>query len=430
MPFANAVTMGAITVTCGLAMLLVGRHRRAHPVFWFLGLQWLIAVGTLAIADFKRESDVAYAAAFFVAVASVSVGQLVTRVSLSTVSRADRFWAQPVESDDTMHWMSMLGLTLVSVLVTYWYYRAVGYNILISLVRGDVLQDVVSLRLATYSGTEYFAPGYVNQFKNVLLPLGLSFLVLGAWHTGRVRTAQVIGAVGVPIALWALLGTGQRGPFVYAAAALTFGLAALGTIRWRALLILASLGLVLFGAMSFYIGRIGDFDALSIVSQVVRRAFVSEQTEGLVGFRYVYQLPTAWFDEWTAGLMGILPGHPGSDLDHVIFGLINGTTRGTSTLPTVGSVYYNGGWAGIVAVYLALGAAYSILYHCFISGRRTVLRCLTYGALFFHLSFFVAGAPVSLINKGVLALFGVLLIRRLGWATDATAAASGRVVAA
>ena len=30
--------------------------------------------------------------------------------------------------------------------------------------------DITTLRLNSYSGSQYFAPGYVNQFKNVLLP--------------------------------------------------------------------------------------------------------------------------------------------------------------------------------------------------------------------------------------------------------------------
>jgi oligosaccharide repeat unit polymerase len=415
MTAANVACIVGYSALVAVALVLLDRHRRANPVYWFLVLQWVIGVGTMAAVDLTRTSDVAYTVAIFLATLAFFAGHLLMAMNLDLAGAAESFWSAEVESDRPSVIALVGGITVVSVAVTYAYYQAVGYNILLSLITGEILEDVVSMRLASYSGTEYFAPGYANQFKNVLLPLGLSALAVWAWIGGRRRLSLLVVATGSPIALWALLGTGQRGAFVYAMLALLFGLSALGHLRVRTLLLGVPVAVFLFGAMSFYIGRISSLDAGSIIGQVAKRAFVNEQTEGLVGFRYVHSLENAWFSEWGTGLMGILPGHPGSDLDHVIFGLINGTTRGTSTLPTVGSVFHNGGWAGLVVFYVLLGMLYTQLYHRFLSGGRTVLRCLAYGALFFHLAYFVAGAPIGMVNKGVVALGMVILLRKMRW---------------
>lgn len=413
MSAANLVVVIAYTVAVAFAAFLFRRHSRANPAFWFLALQWLIGAGTLAIVDLGRDSDVAYATALFVAHGAFVVGVLVMWSQLDVDRAARRFWASPVVGDAVVSRTAVVLLTIAAIGVTAIYYRAVGYNIMSSLVRGEVLEDVVSMRLAAYSGDRYFAPGYVNQFKNVLLPLGLSALVAWAWFAGRRSLALLLATAGVPLALWSLLGTGQRGAFVYAVVALVFGLSAMGLMRARYLAIASAAGVFLFGVMSFYIGRIARLDVFIVVEQVLRRVFVNEQREGLVGWRYIYGLENAWFSQWVDGLLGVLPGHPGSDLDHVIFGIINGTTRGTSTLPTVASVFYNGGWIGLVLVYLLLGAGYLAIYHRLVSGPRTVLRCLGYGALAFHLSYFVAGAPIGLVNRGVVVLVVILVIRRI-----------------
>src|SRR5690606_35590972 len=61
---------------------------------------------------------------------------------------------------------------LISATITIIYYVLIGYNVVILMLEGSLaFGDYSDLRLASYSGEEYFAPGYVNQFKNVLLPL-------------------------------------------------------------------------------------------------------------------------------------------------------------------------------------------------------------------------------------------------------------------
>jgi len=91
---------------------------------------------------------------------------------------------------------------------------------------------------------------------------------------------------------------------------------------------------------------------------------------------------------------------------------MHGTDRGTAGLSTVGSAYHNGGGGTVFLFYLFLGVCYSLAYRRFLMGRRTALRCFSYGALFFVFSIYVAGAPVVLLNKGVLALVLLILVRK------------------
>jgi oligosaccharide repeat unit polymerase len=231
-----------------------------------------------------------------------------------------------------------------------------------------------------------------------------------AWRAGKLRTVWTVGLVGFPITLLALLGTGQRGPLVLAFAAILFGVMAIRRLRVGAVAVSGAVILVLFGVFSSYLGRIRVFSFNSVALEFTKRLFVEEQSAGLTAFRYVRARDVVWFREWGAGFLGLLPSNRGSDLDSRLFALIHGSTRGNTTPSTIASVYHNGGLVMVPIVFMVLGFAYTFAYSRFLSGPRTIARCLTYGAMFFYLASWVGGAPVSLINKGVVTLIAVLAI--------------------
>lgn len=409
----NLLVLLLYTGCVGVGVACLYRYRRSNPVFWFLPLQWVIGAGTIAIIELDRPSDLAYVMLLFTAVLAFLCGAFVAFWSLRVSIAYRAFWMRPVEGDRRIVRVVVIFLVILSVVVTAIYYHAVGYNLLVDLALGRKIADITSARLATYSGEHYYAPGYVNQFKNVLLPLGLSVMGAWAWRAGNRWGQRVLLLVGPPLALWALLGTGQRGFLVYAFCAFLFGLAAIVRIRVRKMLPVVTLVAVLFGVVSFQLGRIHELSVGSVLIQILARMFQGEEEGNLVGFRYVFRMDTSWFSEWARGFKGVLPGTPGSDLDNQIFALIHGSTRGTAALSTVGSVFYNGGIIGVLGVYLAMGWTYTYFYRRFLRGRRTILRCFTYGAAFFYLAFFVTGSPAGLINRGLVTLGIVLFIRKL-----------------
>src|SRR5699024_2267912 len=73
--------------------------------------------------------------------------------------------------------------------------------------------DAASLRLQSYSGSSYYFPGYVNQFKNSLLP-ALVVIVIHYLFARRVNFRIILSSTLVLLSLIFLLGTGQRGAFV------------------------------------------------------------------------------------------------------------------------------------------------------------------------------------------------------------------------
>ncbi len=415
MEISNLLTLIVLSGIVGVGVVWLFPFRRSNPAFWFLIFQWIIAAGTIWLLDLSRPSDFAYALMLILAGSSFLGGAIVAVGALGLRGVYDRFWLRPIEVDPKITRVLIVLLVAISVLVTIAYYRAVGYNLFVDIVFGRNIADIVSARLGAYAGDQYYAPGYVNQFKNVLLPLGLA--VMGAWASRARSWPNVkfwaVLLLGVPFVLYAVLGAGQRGFLVYAIAAFFFGLTAIVRIRLAKIAIVLAMVLGLFGVMSYSLGRIHEFTLGSFLLEFFSRIFQQEQESGLAGFRYVYELDVVWFAEWWKGLQGLSPWHRGSDLDSQIFALIHGSTRGTATIATVGSVFHNGGVVGIIGVYAALGWGYIALYRRFLSGRRTVLRCFAYGALFFYLAFFVAGAPVALVNKGVITLAIVLVIRRL-----------------
>jgi oligosaccharide repeat unit polymerase len=413
MPTTNLLLLLIYTVlVCG-GMAVLFPYRRSNPVFWFLAFQWVIAAGTMAMVDLRRPSDTLYTVMFFVALLAFSYGAAIGFFALNLGDAYSAFWGRPAEADPPSTRFTIFGLVLLSITVTAIYYRAVGYNLFVELALGRTVEDFTSARLAAYSGDRYFAPGYVNQFKNVLLPLGLSAMCGWAWFLRKRWRLRLTLLVGVPVAIWALLGTGQRGFLVYAFLAFLFGLATLVTIPLRKVILAASIVVLLFGILSYYLGRIDQLSPHIVFNQILKRLFVDDQLTGLTGFRYIYGRDVVWFSEWGKGFLGLLPGNRGSDLDHQVFAVMHGTTRGTATMSTLGSIYHNGGVLGVVGIYAAMGFLYTYVYSRFLRGSRTVLRCFAYGVILFYLAFFVAGAPVGLVNKGVVTAAIVLLIRKI-----------------
>ncbi|NOQ76558.1 MAG: hypothetical protein GQ475_01950 [Methylococcaceae bacterium] len=387
--------------------------KRVNPIFWFIIFQWIIATGTFVVADLSRSSDTLYCGLFFIAFFSFLLGANITTRRFNTKERYQHFFNLPLEDDHKLTKQLIYIVVIISAVISLLYYYAVGYNLFSDVVFGKVIPDFKSARLASYSGQNYYAPGYVNQFKNILLPVGLYVICLWLWFGGRRSLFYWVSSLTIVLCLYVLLGTGQRAPFVYSFVTCLFGLGTITKIRLDWLISGTVLVIALFGVFSVLNGRTESMGPFSMVESFVTRIFVNDQQEGLWGFRHILGLENAWFSDWGLGLLGILPNHSGSPLAHELYFLLHGTARGTSGLSTVGSAFHNGGLALVLVFYFLLGCFYSIVFNRLLSGRRTVLRGMSYGGLIFILSVFVSGAPVVLLKKGLLAFLLLITIRKL-----------------
>ena len=215
----------------------------------------------------------------------------------------------------------------VSFAVTCLYFYMVGYNLFLEsiytfITSGSFLDDFEVQRADAYRGDQYYAPGYVNQFKNTLLPLTAVMLYL---YFPRNRRFLWL-TVSAPIVTVALLGTGQRHPFVLVA--IFISVIVVGLTPGRRLIAtsgkLSVIIALVFILASFLSGRQesgsgGDAGFAGAIQKISERIFADQQLGAVVGFRYIDSLPTAWGSHWIDDLAGILPGNPGSLLDNEIF---------------------------------------------------------------------------------------------------------------
>lgn len=387
--------------------------KRANPVFWFIILQSIISLGTLWAIDLRQNTDVLYASLFFLALLGFLVGAFFQHIVLDIKGKSRAFFKKPIKDDASVTKFIIWVFFLISIYVVYLYYQAIGYNLFLDLALGKPITDFKSLRLDTYSGDTYYAPGYVNQLKNALLPLTCGYLLFWLYHKDKKLILLIIAIPMLLMLLYSLLGTGQRAPLVYALVGFFFSISLLTNIKIQKTFIPFLALVPFFGLFSLANERITDFTVLETVFEIMKRIFINEQTEGILSFQYITTIDHAYFYEWLEGFLGILPNHPGSNLEHQAFYNLHGTYRGTSSVSTVASAYHNGGLFFVPIFYSILGVIYTTIYSRFLKGSRTILRSFGYGYIFFILSVYIGGAPVVLLNKGMLAFILILVVRKV-----------------
>lgn len=383
-----------------------------------------MAVGIMLLADISSLSDLVYVGAYFLAGISFLSGALLYLFINPIKSDYDRFFGTPVEIDNdgklNMVWL----IFLLSIFVTTLYYVSVGSNIFLNIALGLTVDDFDTERLASYSGEDYFAPGYANQFKNILLPLTTS--ILGALYFYQKQTIRfnIILLFSLILLPLALLGTGQRAFLAYSAAAFVFAIASLSNLNIRKLIVPGIIAFSLFVFMTYIYksDQVGNSENIifSSIAKALERFIYTEQEEVIVTFRILYERDMVFFYEWYEQLRGILPGFSGSYLQHDLYSYRHGTDRGTAAISTVSSVIYNGSFLFVPIFYSILGFLYFSLYHRFLKGRRSIIRVFSYCALFFYLSAFVSGGPSSLINNGAMAILLFMLLRKLSFRSTQT----------
>ncbi|HEB77522.1 MAG TPA: oligosaccharide repeat unit polymerase [Methylothermaceae bacterium] len=406
----------------GVTAMGMFAHRHVwicNPVVGFLFFNCIMGVGILPLLDLDLEADLVHSLIVIFSPVPVAIGSLLVVRSTGMMSRHRFFWTQREVRDpiivERYAWLALLFSGVVTVL----YYQAVGYNLAIVLLKGGVA-DFTALRLESYAGDTYFAPGYVNQFKNTILPVTFFYLSLrskGRWW----RFPFVL--LGSIFLLYALLGTGQRTFLVIALLVLVSCLIAYrrGKISIRHIMLPAAATIALFLLVSVQLGRVTTGGFWGGVEVLAHRVFASNQWSAVVGFRYVYREDVVLGQEWAKSAAGLLPGVKGSDLARQVHYIMFGSDRGTAPLSVWGSIYYNFGLLGVLYIGILIGATYQTIYMIFLNGSFGLFRVLCYAALFLYLSIWIAGGPVQLLNNGIAAVAALLLMRRIRLGKSRTA---------
>ena len=255
------------TILTATYLFLIWGIKRANPLFFFVIFQWIIGVGSLLLLDLDNVADQVYGVVIFLSQLLFICGAFIGIKKFNLRKNFKKFYNLPVELDLIFKRRLIAILTLISIIIVIVYYQVIGYNLLITTLSNPLDElDFKSLRLATYSGENYFAPGFVNQFKNILLPLGMATILLTLFVKRRMALFYLSLIVFGFFFAYALLGTGQRAPLVYAIGAIGMGLSIIYKIPLRTILIFFIALVTVFTIISLNFGGVktdGIFNAYS-----------------------------------------------------------------------------------------------------------------------------------------------------------------------
>lgn len=402
-----------ITVIALLALFLIGPAR----IFGFLsGLsiflyaQTAMGLGILPLLDPVIEADRVHARVILVTLILYVLTATVAGVVRNSLKSQSSPTIQIIEPKSGVRLLIVL-----SIAVSALYFAAVGHIAFFETLRGAFLGtdvDAASLRLESYSGSTYFFPGYVNQFKNSLLPALVVVVVHYLFHK-KVSGRLVLSAALITVSTVFLLGTGQRGAFV------KFTMIALVYVwitnrhHFKSFVVWIGLfAISLFFLSTIASGRAStDLDSAGsplerlaiLLGQLVERVTGSNQGSAVAGFRYIYDEPVQYGGQWFESLVGLLPGLPGSNLDSQIFATIyGGSTRGTSPPSIWGSIYHNFGEIGCIAIAVVLAL---LLVKISTLGSKqsemNTFQAIGVAGINVIVGSWIAGSPVYLFNFGL-----------------------------
>lgn len=376
----------------------------------FIYAQATMAIGTLPELDATLAADAMHV--------TVIVWSLATLVIVSILYSFIALKAKRVDYAPEVEYSYPKGAVwfwiIVSILISVAYYVSVGYIAFfesIQALASNSGEDIAGLRLESYAGSRYFFPGYVNQFKNALLPALTIVVIVAAYHFRR--SGRLPLAIGLVVAnLVFLLGTGQRGAFVLALALTVIVAYLTGPRGFRKYFArIAIVGLALFFVATFAGGRVAQDLAAApdlgsqvgiLFEQLAFRILGSNQTSSITGFRYIYEQTIPVGSEWGQAIVGLLPGQAGSDLSNRIFAVLYGSTRGTAPLSLWGSVYHNFGFVGVFVIAIIIALILCKLAHSMNANRGTnLIQVAGMAGVTVSIASWIADGPSSILNTGV-----------------------------
>jgi len=371
---------------------VAGRRLIMGPETLFLAM----AAGTFACTTYYSMHEgsaagVVYSTFVGLGILCFGLGTIVATILLSFDHRAElaafrsRRWC-----DDLMGIRRSYALAVgfIASAVTVVYFYQVGAFVPLAALRAllteganEMTLQYNELRAATTPVTgAYLAPGYVSQFRNVLLPL-VCILFLMQNRIGSAHRNRGWIAFFAIMATAATVGTGARfGLAMFGALFLLFGIAPhVWPANLRAGQIMA-VGLVLFislTGLTLMMGPRGQAAFDSVVwapYQVLARVFASPSLERLQVFErfLAFQPPQLGMNTVNA-LSTVLPGPSEYTLPNQLHELLYDSPFGDVGLDVWGTLWYDWQWGGPLIAF-ALGMVYHAFYVGILRGRKTVIR--------------------------------------------------------
>jgi oligosaccharide repeat unit polymerase len=373
-------------------------------------------LGTLIVVDTRNAIDRRYAWIVFFGL-----------VAYTTISMVIRWYLfdhrQPLTSAVTATPLNrwVWGLYGLSLLVSLGYYVAVGHIVLIDSALAHVTghqYNATNARFSSYAVGRYFFPGYVNQFKNCILPVTTLAIVHSLW-VRKLKWRAPLTLAMLAVMLVMVGGTGQRG-----AAVIIFIVATLAAAksRWltRTRLVIAGMvGIAGFVLQTTLLQRQaaqldaaqGTLDRIAVFAESLwSRAVLENPSAGLTAFHYTERLPSAWGREWLEDISGVLPGRGGSPLPNQVYQTLYPRGLGTAPASLWGGIYYNFGPILGLFVTIIFAFAFVLLTRRLFTKPQSITRAVPSGLTLLALcgvavssGAWVAGSPLTMLNQGLFA---------------------------
>jgi hypothetical protein len=316
----------------------------------------------------------------------------------------------------TKVWLFFLFFLLLVGFAVVW---SGGLNLLLALynflLTGDIEITVGELRTAFASGEErWVGPGYLKQFRDILLPLSLLLVLYSIPRTaGKV---VLITLIFVPSVFLLMLSSGERAPIVL----LTFALihasrraSRSGYINKKAALaqtlMLIALAAAVFTALtSSFVYR--DYGDKSFMGIFLDRIVTRSPEENLFGIEFWTRGAPYPGAGWISELMSVVPGTQVT-LSGIIHEFLGGGV-GNSVLGLWIDVYYNFGWMLGCVVSVLLGVFIALFNH-WVNVKRTVSPTGDLCGLWLSISMLLVISPFAFLLYGPFVLSCLLFL--LAW---------------
>lgn len=392
--------------------IMIYRIVKATLPFFYMLFFGVMFIGTVVGLDQTLESDVYYFYLIMAFLFCFTAATVIFNLKYSISKELSNYRLKPIYYDSGRVMRFFWFLLVFSALLTLLYFFLVGNNIFVMIMNDYSQAEITTARVNAYSGETYFAPGYFNQFKNVLLPVSLAILLLN-----KSKYTRLLKFVFIPLAFFGLAGTGQRAFLVYTFLCLLILYFYMGRLKIKSLILPTTIVVISFGVGSFYLGRTQDLSFSSTMGNLLTRIFYNEQHESTITFRYLYDIPITYGKDWMDGIIGILPGFPGSRIQHIVFGMIHGNSRGTAALSFIGSIYHNFGFPGVMLIAYLFGHILNYVTLNFLKRKKEIGNIVLFSFITFYISIYISGDIVFLFNKGVfsLAVLTIFIYNRKFW---------------
>jgi len=256
----------------------------------------------------------------------------------------------------------------VSALVCAWFIHAVfsSGSIAALLSLGSLLDDSSSLltarKMITAGTEEYFAPGYVKQFRDILIPVFLSAFV--AMNRRFYKSIQFW--LVVIVAVVAMLMTGQRFILVVLAGTVLVASYYVVGLRLRALVFAGLLMTATYGGLTVLLGRLPEGTtpmnaAGAIIGNIVDRAVITVPRQNTLTHPVWKQLGPTMGSSWLDELSGIAPGGARVRFSNVLHSRAGGSEEGNSPLALPIDSWLAWGWGGLLILPLLFSVALSAI---------------------------------------------------------------------